>query len=92
MHNKPTKEVLSFIYETPLEDLIALKINESYPPEFHYLLTDKLDSHIKDLLFLSLFKYLRDASQSDLDLQNRLGISQGQFKEALERLEEPLND
>jgi hypothetical protein len=90
MAQEPTKEVLRYVYETPLEDLILLKLTESYPPEFSYLLTKNLDSHIKDLLHFSLLKYLRDASSNDLDLQNRLGISNKDFKEILERLEEGL--
>lgn len=85
---KLPEEVKKFLYVTPLEELISLKLKESFPPETFQKSNIKILNYISEILKISLLKYFKEVGATDIELQTHLNISHRELVGLLELLED----
>mgnify|MGYP000737135416 CR=1 FL=1 len=85
---KLPEEVRKFIFVTPLEEIVSLKLKESFPPKTFQKSNIKITNHISDILTLSLLKYFKSAGVSDTEIQTQLNISNKELVGLLKVLED----
>jgi len=85
---KLPEEVKKFIFVTPLEEIISLKLKESFPPESFQKSNIKITNHISDIITLSLLKYFKSVGVADVEIQTQLNISNKELVGLLKVLED----